>query len=431
MPHKSLRKGLHGGTKLGSVGFHYVIRVSIYSNIGSKMKTLWTLIVVLLNLGSPIPVRAANYQHPGGFHTFEQINDTRSQIAAGAQPWTSAYKVLVTEADRVMSQAPSAPGNISSCDNCGNMWYTLRGPLDGDSSAAYVTALAYTLGAGDQYGRKAIGFLNNWSHTNRSIGGGSDAYLNTAESISPMIAAAELMYHSPLWSRADREQFKYWLVNIIYPACYAISRPTTGPEYRFWPAGMNWGLWGIVCNLSINHFADDAVNMANDIEQLKWMIDFQIEPDGALRSELNRGDRSRYYSFFALKAMTGAVEIARNSGVNLYHYVPPSGGNLKQALDWYWNHTVANPNSWPIPVALRDFFPDPAQDGGIFFFPMSIVYDEPEWKNWVGKNIVTSFGGNTSWIMPSLVQPVPRGSAVSATLPAIGDGPGTMPPNTH
>lgn len=228
------------------------------------MKIFLTLIVALVNLGPFIPARAATYQHPGGFHTLEQINYTRSQIAARAQPWASAYEVLVTEANRVMSQAASAPDNISSCDNCGNLWYTLRGPLDGDASAAYVTALAYALGAGDEYGRKAISFLNNWSRTNRSIGGGSDVYLNTAESISPMIAAAELMYHSPLWSSAEREQFKHWLVTVIYPACHYISHPTTGPEYRFWPAGMNWGLWGIVCSLSINHFADDTVNMAED-----------------------------------------------------------------------------------------------------------------------------------------------------------------------
>ena len=105
--------------------------------------------------------------------------------------------------------------------------------------------------------------------------------------------------------------------------------------------------------------------------------------------------------------MTGAVEIARNSGANLYEYAPPTGGTLKQALDWYWNHTIEDPNKWPVAAALSDFFPAAGKDGGIFFLPMSVVYGEKEWQKWVGNNIVTSFGGNTSWVIPSLVQPLP------------------------
>jgi hypothetical protein len=361
----------------------------------------------------------AAFQHPGGLHTVKQINFTRSRILERAYPWAQAYAKLLSEADIALGRTPSAPLDFRVI---GPQNPAQREPLDGDASAAYVTALGYALNANlsnskrEQYGEKAISLLNNWGYVNKSIGG-EDGPLDAAQSGNLLIHTAELMWNSPLWKSHNRAQFKKWADTVLYPACQYVSSgqfilwpSISSRDPRLWPANVNLGGWGMVCSLAVNQLTDNSSRMADDIAKLKTIIDIQIERDGTMPGELARRESSRYYTYFALKAMTAAVEIARNTGTDLYYYAPPTGGTLKQALDWYWQNGIVNPSSWPIVNQnFQEKLGTTKRAGGIFLEPMGHVYNESTWKKWTAKTVVYQGGGNTSWVMPTLMKPFPTG----------------------
>ena len=57
---------------------------------------------------------ADDFQHPGGIVTAAQIDRARSALAAGEEPWKSAWATLLTRAQSGLNEAPSAVPNCTS-----------------------------------------------------------------------------------------------------------------------------------------------------------------------------------------------------------------------------------------------------------------------------------------------------------------------------
>src|SRR5262249_14127583 len=80
------------------------------------------------------------FVHPGGFHTIAQIQQTRAQVLAGAQPWAAAFPVMLGEADHALGRTPSAVPWLNFLDGGDPNFWTLRELLEGDATAAYYAA---------------------------------------------------------------------------------------------------------------------------------------------------------------------------------------------------------------------------------------------------------------------------------------------------
>lgn len=121
---------------------------------GSSMKLLssrmgasvyLSLCVIFGSWGS---VSAADYQHPGGMHTPDQIQRTREKLAQGAQPWTGAWTALIAEANDGLNESPSAPAVLDIPGYYKNKTvHVERTALyKADVDAAYSCAIAWAVG---------------------------------------------------------------------------------------------------------------------------------------------------------------------------------------------------------------------------------------------------------------------------------------------
>ena len=274
---------------------------------------LLTSLIIVFHTGLGTVAKAASFSHPGGFHTQAQLDRTRSQILAGASPWSAAYNKLLGEADKALGHTPNPPIEVNTCspydttcDQSAN--WEIAQNMYHDTEAAYAAALAYAINANlsasqrDQYGRKAVEILKAWAYTNRGITN-SQANLDSAVSLNEFIHAAELMWSSQLWTDQDRNTFRQWADTVLYPSCENIAAFAYSEGYTDeygkggWPGSINWGDWGIFCSLAIDHLLENQTRLNKDIDHLKEIIDVQIRPDGSMPLELSRGESSGWYTY--------------------------------------------------------------------------------------------------------------------------------------
>ena len=370
------------------------------------------------NFDTADAVAAGVYEHPGGLHTQAQLDYVRQKVIDQVEPWDSAYDQLLTNADSWLSESPSAMAVFTVPRYYGddqaehNRMKTL---LSEDARVAYSCALVYQLNINlttaqrEIYADKAMEFLNNWAYVNVALAGaeveGEDSLLVMCYNGTALAFAAELLWDYSGWSTTDKNQFKSWAGTVLSAAASIKTRSN------------NWANWGTMASLAANHIRDDTSMMASDIDRLKTIIDQQIEPDGSMPEELARGDNSVWYTYFALAPMTAAIEIARNAeGIDLYPYVPPSGGTVKDALDFFFQHAIVDPSSWPVEGASNTQIPD--GKGGNLFYAMGRVYEDEDYLNWVSHPISRVYGG-LCWIYPSLMSPFGTNSTPPGTLQEI------------
>ncbi len=49
--------------------------------------------------------KAQSFEHPGGLHSYKQIELARRNIASQKQPWTTAYEALIEQANRGLEKS--------------------------------------------------------------------------------------------------------------------------------------------------------------------------------------------------------------------------------------------------------------------------------------------------------------------------------------
>ena len=155
--------------------------------------------------------------------------------------------------------------------------------------------------------------------------------------------------------------------------------------------------------MSGHSFLGSKEEFQADVARLKEIIEEQIEPDGSMPEELKRGERSLWYTYFALAPMTAAMKIAANNGEDLFHYEPESKGSVRDAIRFFYERGIQNPQRWPRMVTDKI-----DRDGkhGALFFAMGRIYGIKQWQD-VAKHPVWRDRGGLAWICPSLVQPIP------------------------
>ena len=112
---------------------------------------------------SPGGLHTGSFVHPGILMSEAQLLYVKSQIAAGAEPWTSALAAAKKSSFAATSPTGKPPAHIC----CG----TVSKPDVGcnqektDAETAYTDALLWYLSptGGDVYGKAAIGILNNYA----------------------------------------------------------------------------------------------------------------------------------------------------------------------------------------------------------------------------------------------------------------------------
>ena len=277
-------------------------------------------------------------EFPAIMHTQADMQFVRDKIDAYSQPWYEAYQSLQGKAKAFLTQATHAietiyiPGYYEDQSE----FATAKAGITNDSHAAYTCALAYSLGTGEKYGRKAIEILDAWAATNTSISNEDDSPLVAAYSMFGLLSAADLLMGHDLWPDEGKTAFRRWLNDVYIPAMAKIKNKAN-----------NWGDWGTLAIAASYHLTGNAQAFAGERTRIRERIGAAIMNDGHMPLEVARGNNGPWYTYFALTPMTLSARMVLNiSGENLFNHMATNGGSLKKALDYLYYYTQ-HKDEWP------------------------------------------------------------------------------------
>lgn len=194
------------------------------------------------------------FLHPGVLMAQTELDTLRENVAAGREPWNSAF---IRARDHAVGSPTYTPTPFSVVE-CGSFNMPNVGCDEEirDAAAAYTQALLWGITGDPAYATNSIRILNAWSrtltaHTN------SNAPLMTAWAASIFTRAAELMRHttSGMWEPADVARFEAMLRDVFLPEIINGTFPLGGP-LGWWTNG-NWELSMIEGVIGIGVFLDD------------------------------------------------------------------------------------------------------------------------------------------------------------------------------
>lgn len=173
-----------------------------------------------------LPALPETFRHPGLLHTKEEFAFIRQKIAAGEEPWKSAFEQMKSTPWAALDYKPNkGRETISSGINGSGSWEGGVAHASRDAKAAYTQALMWNLTGNEQYARNAAEILNSWSVLRQNLGG--NWYLQAAWLATMFANAGELVRHTwDGWSPEDVARFSTMLDEAFLPIFH--NRPGYG-----------------------------------------------------------------------------------------------------------------------------------------------------------------------------------------------------------
>lgn len=164
-----------------------------------------------------LPAIPEKFTHPGILNTRAELDFIKGKIAAGEEPWKSAFEQMKGSFWAALDYKPNTPrATIRSGING-------SGAADGgvagasmDAKAAYTQALMWVFTGNEQYARNAVAILNAWSILRENLGG--NWYLQAAWLAGTFAEAAEIMrYTWDGWKPDEIARFSEMLEEAFLP----------------------------------------------------------------------------------------------------------------------------------------------------------------------------------------------------------------------
>jgi len=201
---------------------------------------------VFPGVGPTSAVEVTAFRHPGLLSSADDLSFIRGRIAAGAEPWRTAFERLGASEVARLDRRP-APRPVVDCGAYSKPDHGCS-EEKADAQAAYAQALLWALGGGRQHAAKAIEVLDVWSSVLRAHTG-HNAPLQSAWAASVFVRAAELVAHGDAgWSPEGERRFARLLRQVYLPAV-----ATGSPNFNG-----NWELSMIEATAAAAVFLDDA-----------------------------------------------------------------------------------------------------------------------------------------------------------------------------
>jgi hypothetical protein len=288
------------------------------------------------------------FRHPGVLVNEAQLNFVKTQIAAGAQPWTAAYAAAKASALASPTYTPHPVPQVQ-CGSNSNPDVGCKAE-QGDASAAWTDALLWYLSGNSAYANKAIQIMNAWSGTLKGGHTLSNAPVESGWTGSVWAEAAELIrYTGAGWSPAGISAFENMLATQYVPTLL-----TGGPPCF----NGNWELVIAEALMNISVFDENqswfttAVSFWRD-RVPAYMYLSSDGPKPPLPAVPNKCTqytvqqfwgqttfvnglaqetaRDFHHTFWGLGASVDLAETALQQGVNLY---PQNAQRIAAAYEW-------------------------------------------------------------------------------------------------
>ena len=298
----------------------------------------------------------------------QRLEAIKAKIKAGEEPWTSAYRRLLRDANAALSKIPLSVVDNGGPAGGGNDRHKFgtdhptatRANRDDYRAAVSMgnwvrdLGLAYAFTGDDRYASKAVDLLYHWAvnpatrmvpSTENFSPHRAGSSRKKQNSIELYIALPQMFYGASLvaghrrWAQKGsgaESAFKTWSQTLMNHA----------DRYYGGYKANNIYAWWLATRASIAAFLGDRARLDRAFSDWKATAIDQIDPKGKMERELDRTD-ALGYSLYAMKALTITASIAANHGVDLYGYRDGKGGSaLKRALDYHAPYVI-NPKAWP------------------------------------------------------------------------------------
>lgn len=331
------------------------------------------------------------FAQKGVMHPETQIDFVVQQIKQNTEPFLSEYNRLlnsVNEAIDIQNHALvdfSIPGYYQNPEEHKKN----KLGLQTDAFNAYSCALAYRLGAGEVYGKRAYQLLNVWAETNKTYSE-YDGSLVMVYLGSGLLIAAQLMKETDIWHEEEQTIFKDWVKSVYQKACNEI-------RYR----SNNWADWGRFGSLLSASYLDDTNEITENIRLIKSDLFHKIAVDGSMPEETRREVNGIWYTYFSLAPITASCWLVYNAtGENLFTW-EVNNVSIKTALDYLFYYNK-HPEEWR-------WFENPRTDPfkewpENLFEAMASIYQFSEYsKHIASKGTLNYLTHHFAWTFPTLM----------------------------
>ena len=313
------------------------------------------------NAAAPTVVSQSGFHHPGVLVNRAQLDFIKGKIAAGAEPWKSAFEATKASDLGALACTP-LPRNEVCCGSRSNPDLGCKDEQH-DSETAYTQALLWYLSGNKTYAENAIKIMNAWSAT---LTGGhtlANGPIQAAWCAEVWPRAAEIIrYTDAGWSGADIARFQDMLTKQYVPSLVGGSCENGNKDLSMSEALINIGVFNddrAIFDAGIKiwrgrtpayiYLSTDGpapVKSANCDEMPIWGNKGLTTPfvDGLLQETV----RDSQHANLALSALVNAAETARQQGVDLY---AEQGTRIMAALEYQAQFLA--PNKVPTPANLK------------------------------------------------------------------------------
>ena len=270
-------------------------------------KILPAFFVVSVFFAPHVVLAASPFVHPGMLQTRADLDFMKQKVAAGEEPWKSAFDNLCRESYSSLDFHPKPVAHV------------VRGPygrpsigdheLTASANAAYSHALQWVVTGDQAHARKAIEILNAWSGTLWDFQD-NDAKLLAGWTGHAFCNAAEILLHTKSgWKEKDAVQFKRMLLTVYYPLLKDFFPEANG----------NWDAAIMDTTLCIGIFCDDRAIFDRTVEHFlrgegNAGITKYIYPSG----QCEESTRDQTHTQLGLGELAQTCQVAWNQGVDLF-----------------------------------------------------------------------------------------------------------------
>ncbi len=287
----------------------------MYSNIFP------VFVFLILNLSAQST--AQNLWHPGILHSGDEIAFVKAQIAAGKQPWKTAFDRLKSDQSASLSYRATPFRSV----DCGYYNQPNNGcnQMRNDGLAAYTQALLFVLTDDIRHADKAISIMDAWASTYQQ-NTDRNARLIVGWSAPYWANAGELLraYPNSGWREADLKKFTEMLDKFL-PYVKA-------PDTRI----NNWMQSRIEATMAIAVFKDDKAELNAAIARWNEYLPIYIwqasDGKGKIDGTTHETCRDLGHLNLGFGSMMYAAETAWKQGVDLFK------PNIKRLTDFMELH---------------------------------------------------------------------------------------------
>jgi alginate lyase len=200
----------------------------------------------------------SEFVHPGGFLIQSEMDRIRTNVAAGNEPWASAWTAL-KNSDAGPTYQPSVTPTVTDS-------YALQN----QGHAAYVLAVKWIASGDITYASASERILDAWVNTVTSLT--ATTTLRTGVGANQLANAAEIMAHgfngAAGWPPAQIAKAKSWFGNVVWPVIGQADAQRSS----------NWGTSAMAGCMATAIFTGDRTKFDYTVEAYK--NGFTDAPDG-------------------------------------------------------------------------------------------------------------------------------------------------------